>query len=59
MSSYNFEILNEKQIKERIRFLSDKLESIYEKIKPELDEFSLVSDELNNLLEFAKNATKE
>ncbi len=58
MSEYNFEILNEKQIKERIRFLSDKLEKIYERISPELEEFNLVNDELVALLEHADNVTE-
>ena len=59
MSEYNFSQLNEKQLKERIRFLSDKLEAIFIKIKPQLDEFNLVKDELTAILEYADDVTVE
>ena len=50
---------NERQIKDRIRFLSDKLENIFNKLKPQLDEFNLTRDELEKLLEYSKNVTEE
>jgi len=42
--------MNDKQKKERIRYLSDKLESIYSEIEPKLKEFELTNEELNELL---------
>ena len=42
--------MTERQKKERIRFLTDRLELIYEEIKPRLKEFELTNEELNGLL---------
>ena len=41
--------LTEKQIRDRMRFLSDKMESIFEKIGPELDEFDQLREEFEQL----------
>lgn len=41
--------LNEKQIRERIRFLSDKMENIWEKISPQLQEFDELRLEFESL----------
>lgn len=57
---YDFSVYtNERQIKDRVRFLSDKLESIFNKLKPQLDEFNLIRDELEKLLEYSNNVTEE
>ena len=48
-----FESMSERQIKEKIRYLSDKLEKIYENLKPQLDEFNLIQEELTELLDYA------
>ena len=41
--------LNEKQIRDRIRYLSDKIESIWEKISPDLQEFDSLQLEFEGL----------
>lgn len=41
--------LSEKQIRERIRFLSDKMEALWEKISPDLDEFDNLKVEFGEL----------
>ena len=41
--------LSEKQIRDRIRFLSDKMESIWEKISPQLQEFDQLKLEFEEL----------
>lgn len=41
--------LNEKQIRDRMRFLSDKMESIWEKLNPELKEFDELRVEFEQL----------
>jgi len=49
------ENLSDKQIKDRIRYLSDKMESLWEKISPDLEEFSLCEKEFFDLyFEFEK-----
>jgi len=47
--------MNDKQRKERIRYLSDKLESIYEEIEPKLKEFELINEELDELMDYDGN----
>lgn len=44
-----FEGLNEKQMRDRIRFLSDKIESIWIKIGPDLQEFDSLQKEFEGL----------
>ena len=56
---YNFSQMSEKQIKEKIRYLSDKLETIFNKIKPQLDEFNLVQEELTQLMEYAESVSSK
>ncbi len=41
--------LTEKQVRDRMRFLSDKMETIWEKLSPELDEFDELRLEFEQL----------
>jgi hypothetical protein len=41
--------LTEKQVRNRMRFLSDKMEAIWEKISPELNEFDELRFEFKQL----------
>ncbi len=51
--------MNDAQKKERIRYLSDKLETIYKQIEPMLSEFELTNIELEELLEEYESGTSE
>ena len=44
-----FEGMTEKQVRDRMRFLSDKMESIWEKLTPELNEFDGLRVEFEDL----------
>lgn len=44
-----FEGMTEKQIRDRIRFLSDKMEDIWEKVTPQLREFDELKKEFEDL----------
>ena len=44
-----FEGMTEKQIRDRIRFLSDKMEEIWERITPQLREFDELKKEFEDL----------
>jgi len=41
--------LTEKQLRDRMRFLSDKMENIWEKLTPELNEFDELRIEFENI----------
>lgn len=41
--------LSEKQIRERIRHLSDKIEALWEKIGPDIQEFNNIQEEFAGL----------
>lgn len=47
--------LSKKQLKERIRFLSDKIQSIYDDIEPKIMEFSELKKEYLEILLELKN----
>ena len=44
-----FDGMTEKQVRDRMRFLSDKMETIWEKLSPELNEFDELRVEFENL----------
>jgi hypothetical protein len=44
-----FEGMNERQIRDRIRFLSDRIEFLWTKISPELQEFDNLQSEFEGL----------
>jgi hypothetical protein len=44
-----FEELNEKQIRDRSRYLSDKIDAIWNKISPDLQEFDNLRTEFESL----------
>ncbi len=58
MSDNVFDSMSEKQIKEKIRYLSDKLETLYNLMKPQIEEFELIQEELELILEYADNVSK-
>jgi hypothetical protein len=45
------ENISEKQLKTRLRHLSDKIESIWEGVQPKLQEFSECKKEWNEIME--------
>lgn len=47
----SFTNMSEKQLKDRMRFLSDKMESIWEKVSPQLKEFDECKNEFVLVLE--------
>lgn len=44
-----YTVLTEKQVRDRMRFLSDKMEAIWEKVSPELNEFDELRSEFEQL----------
>jgi hypothetical protein len=46
-----FDSLNDKQMRDRVRFLSDKIEDIWKKVEPDLMEFDELRVELVQLLD--------
>ena len=45
-----FKEVNEKQLRDRMRFVADKMESIWEKITPQLNEFDELKVEFEEIL---------
>lgn len=50
-----FDQMSEKAIRDRMRFLSDKMEEIWEKISPDLQEFGELRLEFGQLYEELEN----
>lgn len=46
----SFEGMSDKQLRERLRFLTDKIDKIWEDISPKLKEFRESRDEFNTIL---------
>jgi len=51
--------MNDKQKKERIRYLSDKLESLFNELQPQLKEFELIRIELDEMLKHENSQTED
>ena len=48
------EHMSERQIKDKIRYLADKMEKLYDEVYPVLEEFELTKQELDNILKYVE-----